>query len=158
MLLNFLYCAQITLWYYRWNGHSFWNAPAPCEHSPWSVGVIRVCGQVDINAATHSCIGSISSLLHSILLLLDGLREVLINKALEGFAFSKQNEPDLELEDTTNNVVDHLSKIQCDRVKLGRFTQLNGCPLKITKITCLRSQTSVSWWSHTWHLGTTCIQ
>ncbi len=62
-----------------------------------------MCGQVDINAATRSCIGSISSLLCSILLLQDGLREVLINKALEGFACSKQNTLDLELEDTTNN-------------------------------------------------------
>ncbi len=57
-----------------------------CEHSSLSVGVIRVCGQVDVHAATRSCIGSISSLLCSILLLLDGLREVLITEALEGFA------------------------------------------------------------------------
>lgn len=68
----------------------------------------RVCGQVDINAATRFCIGSISSLLCSILLLQDGLREVLINKVLQGFACSKQSRLDLELEDmdmTTNGSI-----------------------------------------------------
>lgn len=64
---------------------------------------MRVCGQVDINAATRSCTGSISSLLCSILLLQDGLGEVLINKALQGFACSKQSTFDLDLEDTTYN-------------------------------------------------------
>lgn len=44
-----------------------------------------MCGQVNVNTATLSYIGSISSLLCSILLLLDGPREVLIIKALEGF-------------------------------------------------------------------------
>lgn len=63
-----------------------------------------MCGQVDINAATRSHIGSISSLLCSILLLLDDLREVLINKALEGFACSKQSGFDLELKDRCNTV------------------------------------------------------
>lgn len=71
-----------------------------------------MCGQVDINAATRSCIGSISSLLCSILLLLDGLREVLINKALQGFACSKQSKLDLEPEDTTNNG-STVSECQC---------------------------------------------
>lgn len=61
-----------------------------------------MCGQVDVNAATLSYIGIISSLLCSILLLLDGLREVPINKALEGFACSKQSKLDLEIEDATN--------------------------------------------------------
>lgn len=62
-----------------------------------------MCGQVDVNAATLSYIGSISSLLCSILLLLDGLREVPIKKALEEFACSKQSKLDLELEGATNN-------------------------------------------------------
>lgn len=97
----------------------FESAPATCEYSPWSVGVIGVCGQVDINAATRSCIGSISSLLCSILLLLDGLREVLINKALEGFACSKQSRLDLELKDRCNTVsavTDHHRKKNCGRL------------------------------------------
>ena len=63
---------------------------------------MRVCGQVDITAAVHFSIGS-SSLLCSILLLLDGLKGVLINKAREGFACSKQSELVLEPEDMTNN-------------------------------------------------------
>lgn len=63
---------------------------------------MRVCGQVNVNTAPLSYIGSISSLLCSILLLLDGPREVLIIKALEGFACSTQSKLDLELEDTTN--------------------------------------------------------
>lgn len=71
-----------------------------CENSPWSVGVMRVCGQVDINAATRSYNGSVSSLLCSILFLQDGLREVLINKVLEGFACFKQSKLVLEPEDT----------------------------------------------------------
>lgn len=62
-----------------------------------------MCGQVDVNAATRSCIGSVSSLLRSILLLLAGLREVLINEALDGFACSKRSKLDLELEDMTGD-------------------------------------------------------
>lgn len=56
------------------------------------------CGQLDVNAASHFCIASISSL---ILLLLDGLREVLITEAPEGFACSKLSKLNLEQEDWT---------------------------------------------------------
>lgn len=48
-----------------------------------------MCGQV--NAATLSYTASVSSLPLSILLPLDGLREVLIIEALERFACSKQS-------------------------------------------------------------------
>lgn len=57
-----------------------------------------VCGQVDDNAAAHSCSASVSSL---ILLLLDGLREVLITEAPEGLECSKLSKLNLEREDGT---------------------------------------------------------
>lgn len=59
---------------------------------------VGACGQLDVNAASHFCISSISSL---ILLLLDGLREVLITKAPEGLACSKLSKLNIEQEDGT---------------------------------------------------------
>lgn len=64
---------------------------AACEYGRWSVGVMRVCVCGQVNAATLSYTTSVSSLPLSILLPLDGLREVLIIEALERFACSKQS-------------------------------------------------------------------
>lgn len=59
---------------------------------------VCVCGQVDVNTAARFCFATISSL---ILLLLDGLREVLITGGPQGFARSKRSKLNLKREDGT---------------------------------------------------------